>query len=396
MTDWKQTFRERAAQFGRTLDASTDAGVLSVLRFLGLLYGPIDTSLPISQAFRKALGNRVSPHADWRQAIAGIAYFLFIMLVFTGLLLSVHYHPSAQEAYPSIQHIVSGVSMGWLMRDLHVWGANLVVLFVLAHMARVFFDAAYKNGRETSWLIGLGLLFIILAFGATGTLLPYDQGAYWTVAEALDGVAGVPIFGGILAGLARGDVIVSGATLSRFFAIHVIVLPWLALGLLIFHFAIARRHGIAPPVKPRPDQPAQGKPFFPNHLLRSFMGVVAVTTLMITLAAVFPRAVDLPADPSRPPAMLHTTWVVADVSRALTHYLGAFGFIAFLLLGIGLALVPLFDRSPERDIRRRPLVAGLGVVFFGGFLVLWIAGTRLHNVTIQRQPPAQQVSRPAP
>ncbi len=149
-----------AAQFWADLKASTDAGLLGILRFLGVLYGPIDARLPIDQAFRKALGYRLAPHVGWRHALGGITYLLFIILVVTGVLLSVHYRPSAQEAYPSLQHIVSGVMFGWLIRDLHVWSASLLVLAVLAHMARVFFDAAYKPPRETNWLVGVLLLFL--------------------------------------------------------------------------------------------------------------------------------------------------------------------------------------------------------------------------------------------
>src|SRR5574342_85410 len=139
-----------ATQFWGDLKASTDAGLLGVLRFLGLLYGPIDARLPIDQAFRKTLGYRLAPYVGWRHALGGMAYLLFIILVVTGVLLSVHYRPSAPEAYPSIQHIVSNVTLGWLVRDLHVWAASLLVLAVLAHMARVFFDGAYKPPRETN------------------------------------------------------------------------------------------------------------------------------------------------------------------------------------------------------------------------------------------------------
>lgn len=395
MRDIRGAVARWAKQFWADLKSSTDAGFLSVPRFLGLLYGPIDARLPINQALRKALGYRLAPHVSWRHALGGIAYLLFILLVITGVLLSIHYRPSVQEAYPSIQHIVSDVRLGWLMRNLHVWAANLVVLVVLAHMARVFFDAAYKPPRETSWLVGVGLLFLVLAFGATGTLLPWDQGAYWTVSEALNGIAGIPILGGLAANLLRGDPIVSGATLSRFFAIHVIVLPWFAFAFLVFHFTMVRRHGIALPKHP-PAQLAEasGRPFFPNHLLRSFSVAAVVCALMVTLAAFWPRPTGDPANPSVPADSLIATWIVVDVSRALTHFLGAWGFVAFTLLGLSLALVPLFDRGPERDLRRRPAVAALGVAFFLGFIVLWIAGSRLRTrtpgVTLER-PAAHQV-----
>jgi quinol-cytochrome oxidoreductase complex cytochrome b subunit len=377
-----------AAQFWTDLKSGTDAGFLSILRFLGLLYGPIDARLPIDQAFRKALGYRLAPHVGWRHALGGIAYLLFMFLVVTGVLLSVHYRPSVQEAYPSIQHIVSDVTLGWLVRDLHVWAANLIVVTVLAHMARVFFDAAYRPPRETSWLLGVVLLFVVLAFGATGYLLPWDQDAYWATTEALNAVARLPLVGGPLGGLLRGDPIVSGATLSRFFAIHVIVLPWLALMLLVFHFTLVRRHGIAPPSPGAPPPAPEGRQFFPNHLLRSFMVGATVCAVVITLSALWPRPVGDPANPAAVPREILSTWVVVDVSRGLTHYLGMWGFSAFTLLGLGLALVPLFDRGPERALRRRPRVAALGIAFYVVFLLAWIAGRGLHGVAPSAAPPA--------
>jgi quinol-cytochrome oxidoreductase complex cytochrome b subunit len=367
-----------AAQFWADLKASTDAGLLGILRFLGLLYGPIDARLPIDQAFRKALGYRLAPHVGWRHALGGITYLLFIMLVVTGVLLSVHYRPSAQEAYPSIQHIVSNVTLGWLIRDLHVWSASLLVLAVLAHMARVFFDGAYKPPRETNWLVGVLLLFLIVAFGASGYLLPWDQWAYWTVTEALNALAAVPLVGGAAVNVLRGDPIVSGATLSRFFAMHVIVLPWITLALVAFHFTMVRRHGVAPP-KNAPAVPGSGRVFFPSHLLRSFMVAVLTCAIVISAAALWPRPIADPANPAKLPEAMRSTWVVVDVSRALTHYLGAWGFVGFTLVALGLAFVPLFDRGPERDLKRRPAVATLGFVFFLGFLAAWIAGRQLRS-----------------
>jgi len=360
--------------------ASTDANVLGVLRFLGFLYGPIDTELPIDQAFRKALSNRVPRHANWRHAFGGITYLLFVLLVGTGVLLSFYYRPSAEEAYQSVQHIVSGISFGWLMRDLHSWCANLVVLAALVHMARVFFS-------ETNWLVGLLLLLLIFAFGATGYLLPWDQWAYWTTTQGLEVVGHLPLIGGWVTTVLRGDPLVSGATLSRFFALHVIVLPWLALGLLMLHFQLLRKHGVAGPhgedgavVSPSTARDgAGGVPFFPNHLLRSISVAVLVIAVAITAAVVRPRNVAPPADASHPPAELYATWIVADVSRALFYYLGPWGFGAFLLLGVVLITLPLFDRAPERRLRRRPLVAGLGIAFFLGLAVAWAAGWQLRT-----------------
>ena len=389
---------EWGAQFRADLRNSTDASLLTVARFFGLLYGPIETRLPIDQALRKALDYRLAPHAGWRNALGGIAYLLFLLAIGSGVLLAVHYRPSVQEAHSSIQQIVSEVRFGWLIRDSHAWVANLLVVTVLVHMARVFFSVAYKPPRETNWLIGILLLFLVLCFGATGYLLPWDQGAYWTVTEALDVVAGFPIVGGVAVGLLRGDSIVSGATLSRFFAAHVIVLPWIALALLGLHFAMVRRHGVAPP--PRPDAAAPERPgrrFFPNHLLRSFMVAVVVCAGVITAALFWPRPVGDPANPAALPETIGATWVVVDVSRALMHYLGGWGFAGFTLLGLGLALVPLLDRNPTREIRRRPVVAGLGLLFFLGFLAAWVAGRGLRGAPpVSMQERAQPQAAPTP
>lgn len=415
---WPREARRRASewtgQFWSDVRASVDPGLLAAARFLGLLYGRIDRDVTIDEALRKALRRRLPAHVGWRHAFGGITHLLFMVLVVTGVLLCVYYRPSAEEAYASIQFIVSEVTLGWLLRDLHAWTANLIVIAALAHMARVFFEGAYKPPRETSWFVGLLLLLVVLSFGATGYLLPWDQWAYWTVAETLGAVEAIPLLGAPLAGLLRGDEFVSGATVSRFFVIHAIVLPWLALALLVFHFAVLRKHGPAPPVretgrtgrapaegtgapveagrpaadrKGRPasdpgsatDEERTGIPFFPHHLLRSFIVSVLVLGLALTLAIWFPRPVAPPATPSEVPEALVSTWIVVDVTRGLLHYLGPWGLAAFTLLGVALALLPLFDRSPGRWLRDRRAAVALGVLFFAGFAVAWLAGRGLES-----------------
>jgi quinol-cytochrome oxidoreductase complex cytochrome b subunit len=376
--------------------ASTDSSLLGVARFLGLLYGPIDRSLRIDEALRKALQYRLAPHVGWRHVFGGITYLLFGMLVVTGVLLSFYYRPSVEEAYASVQHVTSEVAFGWLIRDLHVWSANLIVIAVLAHMGRVFFAAAYKPPRETHWLIGLMLLFVVLAFGATGYLLPWDQWAYWTATEVLEAVSATALLGGLAAEAIMGDTIVSGATLSRFFALHVIVLPWIAFALLAYHFTLIRRRGVAPPVEVKETKDPwrssaafrledledyqAGGPFFPNHLLRILVVSVLVVSLAVSLAVMFPRPMADVADPYQLPSELVSTWVPVDVSLALIRYLGPWGLMAFTLLGVSLVLIPLFDRRPERRLRHRPVAAALGITFFVVYLVAWVAGSQLGNV----------------
>jgi len=356
---------------------SADASLLAFPRFLGLLYGPISRRLPFGEALRKSLDYRLPTHVGWKHALGGVTYLLFIILIVTGVLLSFYYRPSVAEAYPSMQHIVSRVPMGWLVRDLHVWSASLIVVVALVHMGRVYFSRAYRPPRETNWLVGLLLLLLILAFGATGYLLPWDQWSYWTVTEALSGVQALP-GGRFAAALLMGDVIVSGATLSRFFSLHVILLPWIALGLLILHFSLLRKHGIAPT---GPASPAvEGPRFYPDHLLRSFIVGVITLAIVMSLAALFPRPFSDPANPYVVPDTLLSNWVVVDVSLALLRYLGVWGFVLFSVLGAVMVVIPLVDRRPLEAGRRRSVTL-IGVIFFAVFFVAWLAGSQLRSVS---------------
>lgn len=365
---------------------STDASLLGFLRFLGLLYGPIARRLPIDEAFRKSLRYRLPAHAGWRHALGGITYLLFIFMIITGVLLSFYYRPSVQEAYPSIQYIVSRVPFGWMLRDVHVWSASLLIVAGVAHLVRVFMSGAYKPPRETNWTIGLLLILIFVAFGATGYLLPWDQWAYWTTAEVVNAIEGFPLLGGFVAGMIKGDEFVSGATLSRFFALHVIVLPWFTLGLLILHFALIRKHGLAPPSGAVPQ--GKGIRFWPNHFARTFSVGVLLLALVLTLAALFPRPIGEPADPYVAPEGIVSTWVVIDVSLALVRYLGTWGLALFSALAVVLFLLPMFDRKPETRWRKRPIATALATIYLVGFLVAWAVGRNLGSV-----PPSASLGR---
>ncbi len=361
---WFEHLREEAR-------LSADPGLLGALRVLGLLYGKIDRSVPIDQSLRQSWSRRLPANVSWKHAFGGIAYFLFMILVVSGVMLAFYYRPSVTEAHLSIQFIVSEAPFGWLVRDMHVWAASLIVVALLAHMARILFAGAYKSPRETSWFVGLALFVVVVWFGVTGSLLPWDQWAYWTTAEFASVIESIPIFGGMLAMLMRGDRIVSSATLSRFFALHVIVLPWLAFGLISLHFVIVRGQGIAgSELAPK----GEGKPFYPNHLLRIFVVSVFLIAVVGSLAALFPRPVGNPANPFSAPDGLVTTWILADVAVAVLRFAGPVGVLLALLLVTAVALVPLFDRKAETSLRTRRIVTALGVVLFGGFILAWAVG----------------------
>jgi ubiquinol-cytochrome c reductase cytochrome b subunit len=177
--------------------------------------------------------------------------------------------------------------------------------------------------------------------------------------------------------LLRGDSLVSGSTLSRQFALHVVLLPWLLFVLLGLHFTLIRRHGITP--LPGRETSEPGVRFYPVHLMRSLMTAAVTLAVVITLATWFTRPVGPPADPGTVPRDLISTWVVVDIGRTLGHFLGGWGVALFVFLGVVLALLPLFDRGPARRLRERPAVLAAGIVFFALTLLAWGVGRTLQS-----------------
>jgi quinol-cytochrome oxidoreductase complex cytochrome b subunit len=191
----------------------------------------------------------VPKHAiRWYFCLGGITFSLFLIQGVTGILLSLYYKPTPEQAYDSILFIMNNVRFGWLIRSIHSWSASLMIATCVAHMLRVYITGAYKKPRELNWVAGVVLLLLTMAFGFTGYLLPWDQKALWgsTVGSEILGV--VPLVGEQLLGLLRGGAEISALTLTRFYGIHMLVLPVLAFIFLAVHFVIIRRQGISGPL----------------------------------------------------------------------------------------------------------------------------------------------------
>jgi quinol-cytochrome oxidoreductase complex cytochrome b subunit len=204
-----------------------------------------DVRIPLEAFLKKP----VPKHAiRWYFCLGGITFALFVIQGVTGILLSLYYKPTPEQAYESILFIMNNVQFGWLIRSIHSWSASLMIAFCVAHMLRVFITASYKNPRELNWVAGVALLLLTMAFGFTGYLLPWDQKALWgsTVGSEIVGV--VPLVGEALLKLLRGGLEISGLTLTRFYGIHMLVLPMLVFIFLAVHFVIIRRQGISGPL----------------------------------------------------------------------------------------------------------------------------------------------------
>jgi len=177
--------------------------------------------------------------------LGGTAFLCFLILVITGIFLAMYYKPTPLEAYKSVEHIMTAVPMGSLIRSIHHWAANMMIAAVMLHMIRIYFMGAYKKPRELNWVVGVSLLLITTTFGFSGYLLPWDQLAFWAT-KIGTGIAGsIPVIGGYISLLLIGENDIGAETLTRFFAIHVLILPLTIFVLLGLHFMMVRIQGIS-------------------------------------------------------------------------------------------------------------------------------------------------------
>ena len=289
--------------------------------------------------------------------LGGMALFLFTVQVATGILLLLYYRPSSAEAFESVQYMMADVPFGWLIRSIHSWGANLFVGVVFLHMISVFFLKAYRPPREATWITGAVLLFLAMGFGFSGYLLPWNTLAYFATKVGTDVPAQIPGIGHLLSRILRGGSDVTGATLSRFYGIHVAILPAITTVFLGVHLVLVQRHGMSVP----PGIERQGKPrtmrFVPDFLLRDMVGWLVAVALLAALAAFLPWELGVKADPFAPaPAGIRPEWYFLWMFQGLKYLPAKIAGIPGETLGVfflgGLALVlailPLLDRKRSR------------------------------------------------
>ena len=185
----------------------------------------------------------------------GITLFLFVIQVLTGILLLLYYRPGANEAFESVQYIMTRVQFGWLIRSVHSWSANLMIFTAFAHMFSVLFLKAYRKPREMTWVSGMLLMFLVMGFGFSGYLLPWNKLAFFATTVGTQMAGEVPLVGRPMMIFLRGGPEVTGATLTRFFGFHVAVLPGLVTVLIAIHLFLVQRQGMSVPPRSKPSGP---------------------------------------------------------------------------------------------------------------------------------------------
>lgn len=209
----------------------------------------VDDRYKISEPLTKILKKPVPRYAlHWWYCLGGITAFLFVVQGITGILLAFYYKPTPEAAYASIQYIETQVYFGSAIRAIHHWCANGMIVMCVAHMLRVFIMGAYKRPRELNWLSGVLLLVLTLVFGFTGYLLPWDQRAFWATTVGSEIAGAIPAIGNLALVFLRVGWNVTGETLSRFYGLHVIVVPLATVAFMGAHFLMIRRQGIAKPL----------------------------------------------------------------------------------------------------------------------------------------------------
>jgi ubiquinol-cytochrome c reductase cytochrome b subunit len=205
----------------------------------------LDQRLQVGRTIRDVMEHPVPRQtASWWYVFGSAALTIFLFQVVTGILLALIYVPSAGEAWNSLQTLNHQVALGWFIRALHGWGSNFMLAIVLIHMAQVFLFGAYKFPREFTWILGVFLLLFTLGMAFTGQVLRFDQDAYWGLGIGASIASRVPLFGSALVQLLLGGPIIAGATLSRFFALHVFVIPGLLIGFVGLHVLMVLKLGI--------------------------------------------------------------------------------------------------------------------------------------------------------
>ena len=343
----------------------------------GGLYGFLQERMGLDDLQGLARKKRVPIHGSTHfYYFGGMALFLFMIQIVTGVLLALYYKPSPDQAFESVQAIVTEVDFGWLIRSAHSWSANLLVGVLFLHLLTAYLMRAYRRPREMTWLTGVLLLGLFMAFGFSGYLLPWNELAFFAtrVGTAIVGV--VPVIGHDLLLLARGGEDVTGDTLARFYSLHVVVLPMLAFLLLGIHLFLVQKHGMSIPgregISHVDEAESPSMPFVPHFLLRDMVGWYLALALLAALAALFPWELGIKADPfSSAPEGIQPEWYflfMFQTLKLIPAYIGPFegevvGVLFFGVCGLVVLTTPFLDRGRKSRAILNLLVA-IAVTFF--------------------------------
>src|SRR5450755_263643 len=297
----------------------------------------VDDRTGLEQACQRFLSEKIPASAGWPQVFGSVTLFLLFVQALTGVLLAVNFAPTPNEAHQSIRYIVREVSGGRFVHSLHHWGSSLVIIATVVHMTQVFLYRAYKKPRELTWMIGTVLLLVVLGFGLTGYLLPWDNRAYWGTMVTTQIMSSVPVIGSIVARLAGASDRIGDVTFARFYTLHTILLPAAVSFLVCVHVYLVRRHGVAA----RGDV-SKSRTFYPHQAIRDLVAVFISFVLLATAAAFLDVPLGRLADPTDALYTPRPEWYFLFLFQILKLFSGRMEWIGTTLLPT-LAVLLLFS-----------------------------------------------------
>jgi ubiquinol-cytochrome c reductase cytochrome b subunit len=334
-----------------------------------------------SSSFRQWLDRRTGLDSLLHHALdepipggAKIAYvfgsgllFLFLSQVITGVFLAIYYVPSADHAHTTVAYITKEVTGGSFLRSIHAYGSSAIIIVLLLHMIQTFFYGSYKGRRELVWLAGCVLLALMLGMAFTGYLLPWDQKAYFATTVGTNVLSEVPWIGNALKRLLRGGTEMGTLTLSRFFVLHVFLIPAVIFAFVATHVYAFRKAGAAGPINEDPINPKlPAEPFYPKQLVMDMGFAMLIIVALGFLAYFWPAEIGPKANPSDTQFLPRPEWYYIPVFQYLKYWKGSTALLGILvipgILGVLLAGLPFFDRSLERRPWKRPVSVGLSTV----------------------------------
>ncbi len=319
----------------------------------------------------------VHKHTIWYYC-GGMTLALILIQIVSGILLLLYYRPTIETAYESVRFITAKVHFGWLVRSVHAWAAHLAILSAFLHLASTFFMKAYRPPRELTWVSGVCLLYILMGFGFTGYLLPWSTLSFFATKVGINIAGSAPFVGEWASTFLRGGEDVGDATLSRFYWLHIAVLPASLLAMLGIHLLLIQMQGMSKPLKVKSERSMR---FVPDFLLRDLVAWSLVLGLVLSLSVYWPTTLGPKADPyAATPAGILPEWFFLWMFQSLKLFPGRiFGFegevVAVITLGIAqvsLFFVPWMD-WPSRSGKSHWLPMVLGILVIAYMIVLSLA-----------------------
>ena len=348
----------------------------------------LDHRTGVETAIRNFLYEEIPASSGWHQVFGSVAIFLFLVQSFTGALLAFNYAPTPGDAYNSLRYILTELTGGRLIRGLHHWGASMMIAVVVLHMAQVFLWGAYKKPREATWIAGVVLLLVTLAYGLTGYLLPWDNRAYWGTVVSTQIAAKAPVIGPYFSRLLGGESAVGVVTFARFYGLHVLLLPPATMLLIALHVYLVRKHGVAPAPG---DESRPRRRFYPEQVFRDTVAIFVAFVVLFTLAVAARVPLERLADPTDTSYIPRPEWYFLFLFQTLKFFEGPLEVVGSIVLPglavLALILVPFLDRGRIERVTRRAVAAGVLLLAALG----WAGLTAAAVVTTPKTDSATQI-----